>query len=107
MFAILSVKCRKKIQDYGKAGLELTEDLTWPEAHLSEQLDVQEAFQRLSKEERMMLALKLFAGYSSNEIGALLQLPPGTIRSRLHRALKKMKAVLEDERGKKADAEKT
>ena len=54
----------------------------------------------------MMLALKLFAGYSSNEIGALLQLPPGTIRSRQHRALKKMKAVLECERGKKTDAEK-
>ena len=88
MFAILSVKCRKKIQD------------------LSEQLDVQEAFQRLSKEERMMLALKLFAGYSSNEIGALLQLPPGTIRSRQHRALKKMKAVLEDEKKQKTDAGK-
>lgn len=71
MFAILSVKCRKKIQDYGKAGMELTEDLMRTEADLSEQLDVQEAFQRLSKEERMMLALKLFAGYSSNEIGAL------------------------------------
>ena len=104
--SLLSVKCRKKIQDYGKAGLELTEDLTWPEADLSEQLDVQEAFQRLSKEERMMLALKLFAGYSSNEIGALLQLPPGTIRSRQHRALKKMKAVLEDEKKQKTDAGK-
>ena len=76
------------------------------EADLSEQLDVQEAFQRLSKEERMKLALKLFAGYSSNEIGALLQLPPGTIRSRQHRALKKMKAVLEDEKKQKTDAGK-
>lgn len=106
VFAILSVKCRKKIQDYGKAGMELTEDLMRTEADLSEQLDVQEAFQRLSKEERMMLALKLFAGYSSNEIGALLQLPPGTIRSRQHRALKKMKAVLEDEKKQKTDAGK-
>lgn len=79
---------QKENTDYGKAGMELTEDLMRTEADLSEQLDVQEAFQRLSKEERMMLALKLFAGYSSNEIGALLQLPPGTIRSRQHQSIK-------------------
>ena len=47
-----------------------------------------------------MLALKLFAGYSSNEIGALLQLPPGTIRSRQHRALKKMKKSKKQMQGK-------
>ncbi len=90
MFAILSVKCRRKIQSYGKAAEELSEELPQEETDWSEQMDVRQAFEQLSEEERMVLALKLFAGYSSREIGELMQLPPGTIRSRQHRALKKM-----------------
>lgn len=90
MFAILSVKCRRKIQSYGKAAEELPEELPQEETDWSEQMDVRQAFEQLSEEERMVLALKLFAGYSSREIGELMQLPPGTIRSRQHRALKKM-----------------
>lgn len=87
--------------------MELTEDLMRTEADLSEQLDVQEAFQRLSEGGADDAGAEAdFAGYSSNEIGALLQLPPGTIRSRQHRALKKMKAVLEDEKKQKTDAGK-
>ena len=94
MFAILSVKCKRKIQSYGKAAGELPEELPQAEADWSEQMDVRRAFEQLSEEERMVLALKLFAGYSSGEISELMQLPAGTIRSRQHRALKKMEAFL-------------
>lgn len=95
MFAILSVKCRKKIKEYGKAEGELPEELPLREADWSEQADVRRAFAQLSEEERMVLAMKLFAGYTSEEIGERLQLPAGTVRSRQHRALKKLETMLD------------
>ena len=45
--------------------------------------------------ERMILALHIFGGYSSREIGKALHMNDNTVRSRQSRALKKMEAWLE------------
>ena len=42
----------------------------------------------------MILALNLFAGYTSREIGELMDMNDNTVRSRQSRALKKMQEQL-------------
>lgn len=95
MFAILSAKCKRKIRQYAQAGCELSETLSSPDPDLCEQLDVQRAFQSLSPEDRLILSLNLFGGYSSLEIGKQMNLNANTVRSRQSRALQKMKSLLE------------
>ena len=62
---------------------------------LDEKNDVQKAFFTLESQDRLILSLNLFAGYSSREIGQLLDMNDNTVRSRQSRALKKMQELLE------------
>ena len=47
---------------------------------------VQDALSSLSPEHRAIVVLKDFDGHRYEEIGAILNIPVGTVRSRLHRA---------------------
>jgi DNA-directed RNA polymerase specialized sigma24 family protein len=53
----------------------------------------------LDPETRAIVVLRHLLEYSSNEIGAMLGLPPATVRTRLRRALAELRAVLEDDGG--------
>lgn len=96
IFRILACKCRRKLKSYGDREMELQEDLESRVREIGEDLDVREAFFRLSGEERMILALNLFAGYSSREIGTFLAEKDSTVRSKQRRALQKMRTWLGD-----------
>ena len=52
-------------------------------------------FRRLPPEQRAILVLHHFEGYSPAEIAETLGIPPGTARSRLHHAHRAMRAALE------------
>ena len=56
---------------------------------------VQQALQRLGEDFRAILVLREIEGYSYEEIADILQLPIGTVRSRLHRARCQMREELE------------
>ena len=58
-----------------------------------DQLD--RAFRRLTPEERAILALRYYLGYEPTEIADVLGEPAGTIRSRLHHAIRAMRAALD------------
>jgi len=60
-----------------------------------DQLD--RAFKRLTPEERGVIVLHHYAGYSLAEIAETLGVPAGTIRSRLHHAHRAMRAALDAE----------
>ena len=94
IFRILTAKCSRRIRQYAGAPGELDESLAGPEADLSVQTDVQRAFASLPREDRLILSMSIFAGYSSQEIGGLLQMNANTVRSRQSRALKKLAAQL-------------
>lgn len=49
----------------------------------------------ISPEDRTFFQLRYFEGYSSNEISELMNVPPGTVRSRLSRCRKYLKETLE------------
>lgn len=94
MFRILTNKCRRKMRQYVDKTMELPEDLASESRDICLDLDVREAFARLSDEERLILALNIFGGYTSKEIGKELVMSDNTVRSKQSRALKKMEASL-------------
>lgn len=94
IFRILVNKCKKRLKQYIQKTTELPEDLAGSERDVCEDLDVRRAFAALNDEERLIIALNLFGGYSSREIGNTLLLSPGTVRSKQSRALKKMENIL-------------
>lgn len=94
MFRILSNKCRKRLKEYLSRTEELPEHLESEQRNREEDMDVKEAFSRLEEEERLILSLRIFGGYSSKEIGTCLNMNDATVRSRQKRALEKMQRYL-------------
>lgn len=95
IFRILTNKCRRRMRQYADRTMELPEDLTAEPRDIGRDIDVRRAFAALSDEERMILAMNIFGGYSSREIGRALHMSDNTVRSKQSRALKKMEACLE------------
>ena len=98
IFAILINKCKHRMREYAKRPQELTQKLqeTYQgEGHTdtgkeAEYAAIRQLFFDLPKEERMILAMHLFSGYTSREIAKKLRMNENTVRSKESRALKKM-----------------
>lgn len=88
--------------------LDLAEDDATQPADLSEEADphavlqrdedvhrVRQALLKVSGEHRMVLILKDFEGMKYEDIADVLEVPIGTVRSRLHRARLELRSVLE------------
>lgn len=60
---------------------------------------LQAALQRLSPEHRLVLVLKEIEGQKYEDIAAVLDVPIGTVRSRIHRARLELRALLEQQEG--------
>jgi RNA polymerase sigma factor (sigma-70 family) len=67
---------------------------------IRDQLD--RGYRRLPPEQRAILTLYHFVGYTSAEIAETLGIPAGTARSRLHHAHRAMRAALEADARPKA-----
>ena len=79
----------------------LTNDLTEPDSagSLADRDQLERAFRRLSPEQRAVVVLHHYLGLELQEIAATLGIPVGTARSRLHYALRGLRAALQaDER---------
>jgi RNA polymerase sigma-70 factor, ECF subfamily len=63
--------------------------------------EIREALLLLEPEDREILVLKYFNELSINEIAAALVVPPGTIKSRLFRARKKVRTLLQPRKQEK------
>ena len=98
IFRILSNKCKDKLRGYLQKEEELKEETLQdePEAELTERIMVKNTFFELSDEERLIISMHLFAGYTSREIADVLQMNENTVRSKESRGLKKMAGKLED-----------
>ena len=57
--------------------------------------ELEQAFRRLTPDQRTILVLHYYLGYEPTEIAAVLEIPAGTARSRLHYAQKSLRAALE------------
>jgi RNA polymerase sigma-70 factor (ECF subfamily) len=61
--------------------------------------DLMAALRALDPDERALVVLRHVLGYRSSELARMLGLPPATVRTRLARALHKLRALLEGEEG--------
>ena len=96
LFKILSNVCKRKQRE--KYAAEFTElekcfelsenDMT---AKIENALFIAESISKLDQDEKEIIDLSLFAGLNSKEIAKVTGLNPGTVRSKLSRALAKIR----------------
>lgn len=98
MFRILHNCCKKaqKIKHLKKVEVELSavSDLSAPMKDHSERISLENALKKLSDEEKEIIILYYSSGYNSKEIGEILGLKDSTVRSKLSRALTKIREML-------------
>jgi RNA polymerase sigma-70 factor (ECF subfamily) len=58
------------------------------------QMHIEQALERLSPRERSVFVMRHYQGKPGQEVGALLGISEGTVKSLLSRAIKKMQKVL-------------
>ncbi|WP_391204255.1 sigma-70 family RNA polymerase sigma factor [Psychrobacillus sp. L4] len=63
---------------------------------MSQELEMEEALNLLSNDHRQLLILFYTVGLSIREVGELLDLPENTVKSKMHRAKKKMREFLSE-----------
>jgi len=86
---------RKREKKHINDELQL-EDLYDLQADHDEDWDrVLDALSRLSEESRIPLVMKHYHGYSLEEIARLMSIPLGTVKSRIHNAIKVIRKELE------------
>lgn len=99
MFRILSVRCKRRVARYiqEKGNIDIDDyleegvpDTGGPRA------EVRDAMARLAPDERQIVLLSVLEGYTMREIAGMLGLPQGTVSSKLHRTLKKLRQMLGD-----------
>lgn len=98
IFKILSNKCKRKMATYYEKNVSLNEEIeveTKLSSDTEDIIDLKNAFKELSFEEKFIVTYKAIQGYSSKEIGKILNLKENTVRSKLKRAIDKMKCRME------------
>lgn len=94
IFKILTNKCKIILKSYTRRNLELDMEIKMPDRNYAEIQDIRNSFAKLSSEERLILSMTIFAGYSNEEAAKILNMKSGTLRSIKSRALDKMEADL-------------
>lgn len=96
IFKILSAKCKRRMKYLQPFADEFSEKVSFEDSseNLAELIDVRNYFFQLKDEERLIISMHIFAGYTSQEIAKILHLNPNTVRSKESRALKKLSKQL-------------
>ena len=99
IFKILSTKCKRQLGRHK----DLSEEFLFEQADetaagsLDELIDLRNAFFRLNDEERLIISMHVFAGYTNQEIAKVLRKNANTVRSKENRALKKLLSQLNEQ----------
>ncbi len=101
MMTILSVRCKRHIAGYIKErkNIDIDDILEEPSTpdniSQSDKISIWDAMETLSEEERQIVMLATVQGYTTREVSEMMELPHGTVSSKLHRTLKKLRRILE------------
>ena len=99
IFRLLSNKCKDKLREYAgrnETGIEDMEEIAFDSGpEMTECIQVRKLFFELADEERLIISMHQFAGYTSREISEILHMNENTVRSKESRALRKMKQQLQ------------
>ncbi|MEG1965116.1 MAG: sigma-70 family RNA polymerase sigma factor [Oscillospiraceae bacterium] len=100
---ILYTRCKRKITQYIKDRpnsdiddeLDLVDENFSVEDEITEQTTLKSAIDKLAIDERNILLLSSLHGYTTKEISNMMDLPHGTVSSKLHRTYAKMRNMLQ------------
>lgn len=101
MMTILSVRCKRHIAGYIKERKnvdidDILEEPSVPDGIApADKISVWDAVSALPEDERQIIMLATVQGYTTREVSEMLELPHGTVSSKLHRTLKKLRRILE------------
>lgn len=90
---ILSAKLKRKLKEYAQRNIVVTYEAEHEKLN-EDGIDLKQEFNRLTDEERLILSLSIVMGYTSKEIGKMLDLNDNTVRSKIARAKSKLKERL-------------
>lgn len=76
--------------------LEDVEELWITNPDVEERILLEAAFRQISDEERNIIVLHVLSGLKHREIAQIMELPLATVLSKYHRAIKKLKGLLEE-----------
>ena len=103
IFTILTICCKRRVSSLihrrEQVQLEERPDLSEEvdeSERISMALETREAIAKLSPDERAVVLLALTGGYKSHEIARVLHMTSGGVRSKLSRALVKLRKYLEN-----------
>ncbi len=99
MLRILSVRCKRRVARYiqEKGNIDIDDYLEEGVPDTGDpRAEVRDAMARLAPDERQIVLLSVLEGYTMREIAGMLGLPQGTVSSKLHRTLKKLRQMLGD-----------
>lgn len=108
MFRILSARCKRQVAQIVTRKKEIDLDSYYETAEeampetATRRAELSEALGTLSPEERQIVLLSVLEGYTMREIASMLEMPQGTVSSKLSRSLKKLRLQLQDTDGKEA-----
>lgn len=108
MFRILSARCKRQVAQIVTRKKEIDLDSYYETAEeampetATRRAELSEALGTLSPEERQIVLLSVVEGYTMREIASMLEMPQGTVSSKLSRSLKKLRLQLQDTDGKEA-----
>ena len=75
----------------------LQEDIEIGEnVHSHDRFEMTDIITKLPKEQQELIFLKYFHDYKNQDIAVLQNIPEGTVKSRLHSALKKLKLYFQE-----------
>ena len=98
---ILVNRCRRRMKSWFRREEDIQNISISGEGVLSQETDyamaaaVKQVFWELKEEERLIVALSVFGGYTSWELAEIMRQNHSTVRSRYRRALQKMRKRLE------------
>ena len=99
LFKILHNCCnsalREKMLSTGNVEYSSLTDLSDEGEDITEKLSIRQALSRLSDEEREIVILHYCQGYTSKEIGEILDMKDATVRSKILRSGEKMRKFLQ------------
>lgn len=89
-------KERRTLELHDEGAAEALVDHRNDPAETGRRLDVQEALERLSEKLRVVVVMNIYGGMNYKEIGAALEIPEGTVKSRMWQAMRELRELLED-----------
>ena len=102
IFKILWTLCKKKKAEYiFQKNVDPIDDLSYElcdgynEGHTIDKVAIEKALKTLSESERMAVILHSYLGYNGAEIAKIMNCPHGTVNSKISRAHKKLRDLLE------------